>query len=59
MKFPEINLNNCIDAVNKFVKIKKQILKINKANKGQEYIDKYFSFPNHIYQKIENILNNN
>jgi hypothetical protein len=55
----EINLNNCIDAVNKFVKIKKQNLKITKSNKGQKYIDKYFSFPHHIYQKIENILNNN
>jgi hypothetical protein len=54
----EINLNNCIDAVNKFVKNTKQILKINKSNKGQEYIDKYFSFPHNIYQKIENILNN-
>ena len=55
----EINFNNCIDAINKFVKNKTQILKIAKSNKGQEYIDKYFSFPNHIYQKIENILNNN
>jgi hypothetical protein len=53
----EINLNNCIDAINIFVNKSFKQPKIT-SNKGREYIDKYFSFPHQIYQKIENILNN-
>jgi hypothetical protein len=56
----EINLNNCIDAINIFVNKSVKSVKKTKitSNKGREYIDKYFSFPHQIYQKIENILNN-
>jgi hypothetical protein len=50
----EINFNNCIDAINKFVISKKSSI-ISKN--GLKYIENFFNKPSSVYIKINEILN--